>query len=101
VPTYDFQGSWGNPEVYFRAARYVSQAWPYWNASGGARSLSRTSVHLECAPARASPARSQADHLWAVARDAGACATPWGSLADELASSSLLLNWGGVTGLSG
>ncbi|EOD25588.1 hypothetical protein EMIHUDRAFT_457504 [Emiliania huxleyi CCMP1516] len=95
VPTYDFQGSWGNPEVYFRAARYVSQAWPYWNASGGARSLSRTSVHLECAPARASPARSQADHLWAVARDAGACATPWGSLADELASSSLLLNWGG------
>ena len=77
MPTWDFHGSWGNPEVYYRAHQYISQLWPYWNASGGA------------------------DHLWALARDAAACATPWGSLLDELRSSSLLSNWGGVTGLSG
>ena len=34
--------------------------WPYWNASGGS------------------------DHLWAIARDAGACATPWGSLLEVI-----------------
>lgn len=77
VPTWDFHGSWGNPEVYYRAHQYVSQLWPHWNASGGA------------------------DHLWALARDAAACATPWGSLLEELRSSTLLSNWGGVTGLSG
>ena len=77
VPTWDWHGSWGNPEVYYRAHRYLSSAWPYWNASGGA------------------------DHLWAVARDAAACATPWGSLLDELRPSKVLSNWGGVTGLSG
>jgi len=50
---------------------------PFWNASGGA------------------------DHLWTIARDAAACATPWGSLKEELQSSIILSNWGGVTGLSG
>ena len=77
VPTWDFHGSWGNPEVYYRAHRYISSAFPFWNASGGA------------------------DHVWALARDAAACATPWGSMLEELKSSILLSNWGGVTGLSG
>jgi len=77
VPTWDFHGSWGNPEVYYRAHQYITQLWPYWNASSGS------------------------DHLWALARDAGACATPWGSLLEEMRSSTLLSNWGGVTGLSG
>ena len=56
VPTYDFHGAWGNPEAYYRAHRYVATAFPFWNTSGGA------------------------DHIWAVARDAAACATPWGSM---------------------
>ena len=77
VPTWDWHGSWGNPEVYYRAHRYISTAYPYWNASGGA------------------------DHLWAIARDAAACDTPWGSLLEELKTSIILSNWGGVTGLSG
>ena len=64
-------------QVYARAHRYVSTAWPYWNASGGA------------------------DHVWAIARDAAACSTPWGSLLEELNTSIILSNWGGVTGLSG
>ena len=53
VPTWDFQGAWGNPEVYYRAHRYVSTFWPYWNRSGGT------------------------DHVFAIARDAAACSTPW------------------------
>jgi hypothetical protein len=77
VPVWDFHGSWGNPEVYYRAHRYISTALPYWNASGGA------------------------DHLWAIGRDAAACDTPWGSLLEELRTSIILSNWGGVTGLSG
>ena len=77
VPTWDFHGSWGNPEVYYRAHRYITTVHPFWNASGGA------------------------DHLWTIARDAAACATPWGSLKEELQSSIILSNWGGVTGLSG
>ena len=77
VPTWDWHGSWGNPEVYYRAHRYISTTFPFWNASGGA------------------------DHVWAIARDAAACATPWGSLLEELKPSILLSNWGGVTGLSG
>lgn len=77
VPTWDWHGSWGNPEVYYRAHQYISTVFPFWNASGGA------------------------DHVWTIARDAGACATPWGSLQEELRSSILLSNWGGVTGLSG
>ena len=77
VPTWDWHGSWGNPEVYYRAHRYISTIYPYWNASGGA------------------------DHVWAIARDAAACDTPWGSLLEELKTSILLSNWGGVTGLSG
>ena len=28
VPTWDWHGSWGNPEVYYRAHRYISQVWP-------------------------------------------------------------------------
>ena len=39
--------------------------------------------------------------MWAIARDAAACDTPWGSLLEELRNSLLLTNWGGVTGLSG
>jgi len=39
--------------------------------------------------------------LWAIARDAAACSTPWGSLREQLNTSILLSNWGGVTGLSG
>lgn len=70
-------GAWGNPEPYYRAARYVSTAFPFWNRSRGA------------------------DHLWAVARDTATCATPWGSVIDELRHARLLSNWGGVTGLSG
>ena len=77
VPTWDWHGSWGNAEVYYRAHRYISTFLPYWNASGGA------------------------DHVWAIARDAAACDTPWGSLQEELQQSILLSNWGGVTGLSG
>ena len=53
VPTWDWHGSWGNAEVYYRAHRYISTFYPYWNASGGA------------------------DHVWAIARDAAACDTPW------------------------
>ena len=74
---WDWHGSWGNPEVYYRAHRYITSAHPYWNASGGA------------------------DHVWAIARDAAACDTPWGSLLEELKTSIILSNWGGVTGLSG
>ena len=77
VPTWDWHGAWGNPEVYYRAHRYISTAYPFWNRSGGA------------------------DHLWAIARDAAACDTPWGSLLEELKTSLILSNWGGVTGLSG
>uniref|UniRef100_A0A7S4B4E5 EGF-like domain-containing protein n=1 Tax=Chrysotila carterae TaxID=13221 RepID=A0A7S4B4E5_CHRCT len=77
VPVWDFQGAWGNPEVYYRAAVYIASAYPFWNASSGA------------------------DHIWTVARDAAACATPWGSLLDELQNSTILSAWGGVTGLSG
>ena len=77
VPTWDWHGSWGNPEVYYRAHHYIRTVHPFWNASGGA------------------------DHLWTIARDAAACATPWGSLREELQSSIILSNWGGVTGLSG
>ena len=77
VPTWDWHGSWGNAEVYYRAHRYISSFYPYWNASGGA------------------------DHVWAIARDAAACDTPWGSLREELRTSIILSNWGGVTGLSG
>ena len=65
------------PQVYYRAARYIRDAYPFWNASGGA------------------------DHVWAIARDAAACATPWGSLLEELGNATILSNWGGVTGLSG
>mmetsp|Transcript_38002 Transcript_38002/g.127179 ORF Transcript_38002/g.127179 Transcript_38002/m.127179 type:complete len:561 (+) Transcript_38002:25-1707(+) len=36
VPTWDLHGSWGNPEVYLRAHRYVVTHFPYWNASRGA-----------------------------------------------------------------
>ena len=75
-PVY-LQGSWGNPEVYYRAVRYISTALPFWNASGGR------------------------DHAFAIARDAAACGTPWGSLLEELGAPALFSNWGGVTGLSG
>ena len=78
VPVWDFVGfGWGSPAVYWRAHRYVTTAWPYFNRSGGR------------------------DHLWPVARDAGSCATPWGSLLDELRNGIVLSHWGGVTGLDG
>ena len=67
VPVWDFVGfGWGSPAVYWRAHRYVTTAWPYFNRSGGR------------------------DHLWPVARDAGSCATPWGSLLDELRNGIVL-----------
>lgn len=77
MPTWDWHGAWGNPEVYYRAHRYITTMYPFWNASGGA------------------------DHVWTIARDAAACATPWGSLLEELGTSIILSNWGGVSGLSG
>ena len=36
VPTWDFHGSWGNPELYWRTHKYVTTHFPFWNASGGA-----------------------------------------------------------------
>ena len=32
VPLWDFHGSWGNPELYWRAQRYVMSIFPFWNA---------------------------------------------------------------------
>ena len=31
--------------------------------------------------------------MWAIARDAAACDTPWGSMLEELKTSILLSNW--------
>ena len=36
MPTWDLHGSWGNPEVYWRALQYVRSVWPFWNRTGGA-----------------------------------------------------------------
>ncbi|KAL1520780.1 hypothetical protein AB1Y20_022344 [Prymnesium parvum] len=77
VPAWDFHGSWGNPEVTWRAQQYVRTLLPYWNRSGGA------------------------DHVWANTRDAAGCSTPWGSVWEETHASIVLSNWGGVTGLAG
>ena len=55
-----FHGSWGNPEVYWRAHQYVRNVWPYYNRSGGA------------------------DHIWSNTRDAGGCSNPWGSIWDQV-----------------
>ena len=77
VPTWDLHGSWGNHEVYWRAQRYVSSVWPFWNRTHGA------------------------DHIWTNTRDAGGCSNPWGSIWDQTRHSILLSNWGAVTGLGG
>ena len=77
IPAWDFHGAWGNPEVYWRASRYVRTHFPFWNASGGA------------------------DHIWANTRDAGTCSNPWGSIWEETNNAIALQNWGGVTGLGG
>ena len=77
VPLWDFHGSWGNPEVYWRGLKYVRTHFPFWNASGGA------------------------DHIVVNTRDAGACSTPWGSIWRETANAMVFSNWGGVTGLGG
>lgn len=77
VPVWDFHGSWGNPEVYWRAHQYVRSVWPYFNRSGGA------------------------DHIWSNTRDAAGCSNPWGSIWDQTRASILLSNWGAVTGLGG
>jgi hypothetical protein len=77
VPTWDLHGSWGNPEIYLRAHRYISTVWPFWNRSKGA------------------------DHIWTNTRDAGGCSNPWGGIWDQTHTSTLLTNWGGVTGLGG
>ena len=77
VPTWDLHGSWGNPEVYWRAQRYIAAVWPFWNRTGGR------------------------DHIWTNTRDAGGCSNPWGSIWDQVANATLLTNWGGVTGLGG
>lgn len=60
VPTWDFHGSWGNPEIYWRAQRYIASTWPFWNRTRGA------------------------DHIWTITRDAGGCSSPWGSIWDQV-----------------
>lgn len=77
VPTWDLHGSWGNPEIYWRAFQYIRNVLPFWNRTQGA------------------------DHVWTNTRDAGGCSNPWGSIWDQTRRSSLLTNWGGVTGLGG
>ena len=77
MPTWDFHGSWGNPEIYWRAGKYVMTHFPFWNASGGA------------------------DHIFVNTRDAAACSNPWGSIHRETASAMVFSNWGSVTGLGG
>ena len=77
VPTWDLHGSWGNPEIYWRAQRYIASVWPFWNRTQGA------------------------DHIWTNTRDAGGCSNPWGSIWDQTRNAMLLTNWGGVTGLGG
>ena len=77
VPTWDLHGSWGNPELYLRAQRYVATVFPFWNRSKGA------------------------DHIWTNTRDAGGCSNPWGTIWEQTRHSILLTNWGGVTGLGG
>ena len=49
MPTWDFHGCWGNPEVYWRAHRYIKTTYPYWNRTNGA------------------------DHIWTNTRDAASC----------------------------
>lgn len=77
VPLWDFHGSWGNPEIYWRGIKYVRTHFPFWNASGGA------------------------DHIVVNTRDAGGCSNPWGSIWRETAGAMVFSNWGGVTGLGG
>ena len=52
IPAWDFHGSWGNPELYWRTHKYVTTHFPFWNATGGA------------------------DHIWVNTRDAAACSNP-------------------------
>ena len=77
VPTWDLHGSWGNPEIYWRALQYVRDVFPFWNRTNGR------------------------DHMWTNTRDAGGCSNPWGSIWDQTRHSTLLTNWGAVTGLGG
>ena len=42
-----------------------------------------------------------ADHIFPLTRDAGGCATPWGSIWEATANATILSNWGGVSGLGG
>lgn len=62
VPTWDLHGSWGNPELYWRAQRYIASVLPFWNRTQGA------------------------DHIWTNTRDAGGCSNPWGSIWDQVGS---------------
>ena len=77
VPVIDWEGCWGPLDGFYRAHRYVSTFFPWWNATGGA------------------------DHVWSVSRDAGACDSPFGSLTHELRRSVVLTHWGAQTGLDG
>ena len=66
VPTWDLHGSWGNPEIFWRAHNYISTVFPFWNRTRGA------------------------DHIWTNTRDAGACSNPWGSIWDQVGHRSLV-----------
>ena len=77
VPFHDWHGCWGPNAPIYRAHRYISTVYPFYNASRGS------------------------DHLWFLQRDAGSCSTLWGSVRDELSLGTVLQHWGGTTGLFG
>ena len=77
VPVIDWEGCWGSLDGFYRAHRYVSTFFPWWNRTSGA------------------------DHVWSISRDAGSCDSPFGSLTYELANSVVLTHWGAQTGLDG
>jgi hypothetical protein len=77
VPVWEWEGCWGPNEGIYRAHRYVSTLYPFWNNSAGM------------------------DHIWMVSRDGGTCDTAWGSMREELGASIVLVHWGGVTGIEG
>ncbi|KAL1518768.1 hypothetical protein AB1Y20_003052 [Prymnesium parvum] len=77
VPMWEWEGCWGTHEGVYRAHRYISTIFPFWNRSKGV------------------------DHIWFLSRDVGSCDTAWGSVRDELTLSTVLQHWGGATGLEG
>ncbi|KAL3930110.1 MAG: hypothetical protein SGPRY_001677, partial [Prymnesium sp.] len=77
VPMWEWEGCWGSNQAVYRAHRYISTVFPFWNRSFGI------------------------DHIWFVARDAGSCDTAWGSMRDELGMSIVVQHWGGATSIDG